>query len=487
MGAGSIRANRAVSPTLVFDESFADFLAAGSDPLHRINLNIASIDAPTMAGEITTMRTAHNVSGAKQNLAVSTQAPTGAKIIVSDHKPGKNGAQAASHLAVGKNKNLKFWVTISAPELANGQYFGRITLTPQGGTPVVLPVAFVKKQGAVTLSHSCDPDTIAAKTGVSHCAATVANFAQTEADVSLEVTNLDSGRGLEFSNIGAPASAIHKKDGVKWSGVLSPAIPPQIDSITPASPAETPDGGYLALSLFGIPATPGVGDDTITNFTVPTFYYGGEAYSSIGVGSNGTLVVGGGSGADATPFPQDFPNAARPNNVIAPLWTDLNPGSAGAIRVALLSGGGFGWIVIDWDSVRNFSNATTHSFEIWLQRATGSAGTGPESEAITISYGPNLSFPGDGPGLGNASMGDPGTGWNWGAENRDGTSGVSLASAPADGSEWFVNTSPPTAGGMQTITYDLSARRTGVYRSVAEMTSDQTSGTTQVVQRLTVN
>src|SRR4029079_3102976 len=31
MGAGSIRADRAVNPTLVFDETFEDFLAAGSD------------------------------------------------------------------------------------------------------------------------------------------------------------------------------------------------------------------------------------------------------------------------------------------------------------------------------------------------------------------------------------------------------------------------------------------------------------------------
>ncbi len=71
----------------------------------------------------------------------------------------------------------------------------------------------------------------------------------------------------------------------------------------------------------------------------------------------------------------------------------------------------------------NFSNPTTHSFEVWLQRATGAAGTGPGSEAITVDYGPNLTFPGDGPGLGNAGSGDPGTGVNWGAENRTARAG----------------------------------------------------------------
>src|SRR5207253_5412432 len=42
-GAGSIRADRAVNPTLVFNEMYADFVAAGSDTLHRIDLNLASI------------------------------------------------------------------------------------------------------------------------------------------------------------------------------------------------------------------------------------------------------------------------------------------------------------------------------------------------------------------------------------------------------------------------------------------------------------
>ena len=49
-GAGSIRVDRAVDPTLVFDETFADFVASATDPLHRIDLNIASVDAPTMTG-----------------------------------------------------------------------------------------------------------------------------------------------------------------------------------------------------------------------------------------------------------------------------------------------------------------------------------------------------------------------------------------------------------------------------------------------------
>ena len=45
---------------------------------------------------------------------------------------------------------------------------------------------------------------------------------------------------------------------------------------------------------------------------------------------------------------------------------------------------------------------------------------------------------------------------------------------------------PPTAGGSAAIGYDASSTKAGTYRSVASMTSDQTPGTTQVVQTLTV-
>ena len=468
MGAGSIRADRAVNPTLVFDETYLDFVAAGSDPLHRIDLNIASIDATTMTGQITTKRTALNVSGQGQALAVSVESPAGAQIIVSNNAPGPKGPGASSkNLGVDAGQSLTFWVTISAPELANGQYVGRITLTPKRGTAVTIPVAFVKKQGAVTLTHSCAPLSIAASSGVAHCTASVANLGSVSANVSLNVTSPDK---LAYSNISAPATAT--KNGATWSGTLTPAVPPQVNSITPTT---GPGPGYLPLSAFGVGPIAGVGDDTITNFDVPTFYFGGEPYTRLGVVSNGYVVMGGGTSADIVFVPQHFPNTARPNNVVAPFWTDTNPPAGGAIRIAALNDGSSTWLVVDYDAVKNFSNATTHTGELWFRLASGAAGTGPSSEQVTISYG-----------AANAAAGDPGSGINWGAENRVGTSGVNLAAAPANDTEFAVNTLPPAAGGSQTITYDASAKKAGTYRSVAGMTSNVTPGTTLVVQTLTV-
>ena len=475
-GSGSIRADRSVSPTLVFDETYADFVASAGDPLHRIDLNLASVNAPTMTGLITTKRTAINVTGKNQQLEVSTVAPPGVSIFVSDKPPGKNGPKADPKIQLAKNGTTDIWITISAPEVPNGQYFGQITLDPKkdGYNSAVIPVAFNKQQGIVTLTHTCAPTTIKAKVQVSNCAASVANFGSLPADVSLMVTNLSKGN-LDYTNISAPATAIKKDDGVQWSGTLSPTVAPTISAITLAT-GSGPAGGYLPLSLFGIGPIAGVGDDTITNFNVPTFYYGGESYTSVGVVSNGYLVIGGGTTADIVYVPQVFPDVARPNNVLAPFWTDLNPTAGGAIRIGTLTDGSQTWLVVDWDHVNNFSDANTHTGEIWLRLASGTAGTGPSSEQITISYG-----------AANSAHGDPGSGINWGAENRDGSSGQNIASpGPADDTEYVVTTLPPVAGGSTTITYDASSKKVGTYKSQAAMTSNVTPGVTEVVQTITV-
>jgi Subtilase family/PA domain/Fibronectin type-III domain len=465
MGGGSIRANRAVDPTLVFNETYANMVAAGTDTIHRIDLNLPSIDATTMSGSITTRRTARNVSGRDQGLDVLINQPAGVTITVGNkNKP----------LHIDAGASLTFPITVSAPEVANGQYFGSITLMPQrGGTPVYMPVAFVKKQGVVTMSNTCSASTIAVG-GVSHCTTTLANLASVAANASLNIQQAENGSGIRYGNVSPNASLIDDITGVAWSGQLSPALAPavqSIDNITGAGPA----GGYLPLSLFGIGAISGVTDDSLTNFNVPTFYYGSEAYSRIGVGSNGYVVIGGGTSSDVAFAPQSFPNAARPNNVVAPFWTDTNVPAGGAIRVGTLTDGSSTWIVIDYDHVKNFGNATTHTGEIWIRTASGVAGTGPSSEEITVSYG-----------AANAAAGDPGSGINWGAENRDGSSGKNLAAAPANNTEYRPVLSGPTPGGTVSVTYDMTSKKAGSYHSVASMTSDQTPGTTQIVTPLTV-
>jgi subtilisin family serine protease len=472
MGAGRIQVDRAVNPTLVFNETYAHFVAAGTDTLDRVDLNIPSIDATTFSGDLVTSRTAINVSGASQNMAVQITEPAGVDIEV-----GNNNHD----LHIAKDASLTFPIEISAPDIANGQYFARINLvSAKGSNTVTIPVAFVKKQGTVSLTNTCSPLSIPTKTGVSHCTVTAQNLGTVAANTSVSVASRESGKALAYKNVGLPGSVIGSGDGVQWSGTLTPASAPPVNSINNIT-GSGPAGGYLSLNGFsGNLLIPG-GDDAITNVNVPTFYYGGEAYNRIGVCTDGYIVIGGGDAGDVSFAPQSFPNASRPNNVLAPFWTDLNTtgGVVGnnAIVVNVLGDGDSDWIIVDFESVKNFSNAITHTGEIWI-RASLVNHTGPAGEQLTYSYA-----------TANASSGDPdesGLAINWGAENRDGSSGKNIASAPANNTEYRPALGPPVPGGQVTLPFDIWSKALGTFHSDASMTSNQTKGTTIASQAITI-
>jgi len=446
-GAGSVRPNRSLNPTVTFDETADAYAASARAPLGRIHLNLASINAPTMPGVIETDRTFRNVSGVTQRFSISTLAPAGATI---DVKP------ANPEVAAGATQKIK--VTIDATALALGQYFGQITLDPvaAGYNNVVVPVAFFKRQGAMTLDHTCDPTTFPSGTSTS-CQVKAQNLAEVAANAEI---NVKGSNGIEFRNgsftttgAGSRGHLTANRNGLMWRGMLSAAIPPSVDAINAGAPVT-----YTAL-----PTTPiaGVGDETIVNFNVPAFKYGSETYSRIGLVSNGYAVVGGGVGADVEFVPQTFPDPERPNNVLAPFWTDLDPSQGGEVRAALVSG----YIVLEWRDVAVFSlPGEKQSFQLWVR--TGA------TEGIHFAYGTIV------------GSGDP-AGLNVGAENRSGTSGKNLGSVPASGDEYSVLTGPPTPGGLVTIDYKAFARNAGIFDVIATLTSSITPGETTKVVRLT--
>jgi hypothetical protein len=193
--------------------------------------------------------------------------------------------------------------------------------------------------------------------------------------------------------------------------------------------AGTSPAGYLALSLFGVAPVAGVTDDSVTNFTVPAFNYGGDTYTRVGFASNGYVIVGGSTvPADNTSTNQNLPNPTLPNNVLAPFWTNLNPASAGALRIAVLTDGLDTWIVLDWAGVREFSTANSNSFEVWI----GINGDTNPGEDISFAYG-TIQGSGD---LGLLTVG---------AENKFGTHGQNTyfngtGTLPSSDVDWRVST-----------------------------------------------
>ncbi len=439
-GAGSIRANRAVKPTLTFDVTSAEYMAAGLDPSTWIDLNLPSIDATVMPGEVSTTRYGLNVTGFPLTFTASTSAPAGAAIEVT-----------SPDWAVPVGGTLQIDVTISGVDLADGQYFGSITLDAGSfKNDVFIPVAWIKNQADVTMSHSCDPTSIGVGESAA-CQVTLQNFNSGAANVDLDVSSPDDP-DLAIQNVSAPG--VPGGTGFTFSGSLDPAVPPTIDSIDPGGPPY----GYVPLAGFFAPLG-GVGDETITNFGVSSFEYGSETYDEVGMVSDGYVVIGGGDSSDVNYIPQDLPDPARPNNVIAPFWTDLNPDFGGQMFAGELTDGIDSWVILEWSSVSFYDEVATVSFQIWIQEGA--------TEAVTFVYG--LDVPG---------FGDAGSGLEIGAENRDGSSAAALVSVPAAETGWSVLTSPPAAGGSLTITYDALGGSAGDHPLIARMTSEVIVGTT---------
>ena len=73
---------------MVFDDSAQHMFETGGDPLLAIDVNIPSINLPTMPGSVTVTRTATNVTKKAYNFKVNTEAPDGSTITVTP-KSGK--------------------------------------------------------------------------------------------------------------------------------------------------------------------------------------------------------------------------------------------------------------------------------------------------------------------------------------------------------------------------------------------------------------
>ena len=122
--------------------------------------------------------------------------------------------------------------------------------------------------------------------------------------------------------------------------------------------------GYIPLEDFGVDPEP-IGDEEIINFGTPAFEFAGQEWTEVGVDSNGYLIVGGGEAEDnnCCNLPTG-PDPARPNNVLAPFWTDLDGTGAPGILAGVLADGDDRWLVFEYQ-VNVFGN-DLRTFQVWI-------------------------------------------------------------------------------------------------------------------------
>jgi subtilisin family serine protease len=441
-GSGRVNLATAKDPWFTFDETGANYLA-DEDALYKANY--PSLYVPVLAGSLTVSRTLTSVASKSRAYTTKISAPSDLKVSLSANK-----------FTLGKNASRTLNITVDGRNVPIGATrFATITFKT-GGRNFTFPITIVRGQGPVAVDKTCAPDPVV-KGGTVSCSVTMTNESTSPATVSMRDT-LPNSLALKGSSVvGGTASG----NSVRFDGTIAAR---QAPDVTVVDGTGTTPAGYLPLSLFGVAPIAGVGDETITNFNVPAFTLAGVTYTSVGMVSNGYAVLGGGTQADVDFINQAMPDATPPNNVIAPFWTDLNPGVAGAMRIGSLTDGVSSWIVLDWEGVKEFSTATTDSFQIWIGVASN-----PVPEDVSMTYG-------------SVGSGDGGF-VSVGAENSDGSKGSTwfldgspAANAPAEGTELRVVGTPGVTT-SQVVTFDARAKFVGPYVNYATVTGDTFDGT----------
>lgn len=451
VGAGRIDLTKAGDPGLVFTDTAARMAAYTADPTRSIDLNLPSINANPMPGSITTVRRASNVTDQTLKFTISTTSPYGGSIRV-----------VPSVITVAPGATATFTVQINGGSLRPGTYFGQVDLTEVsgGGRRLHLPVAFNRTQGSVALGQSCAERDLAVGQATT-CTVTASNTAYentsasftTRAPENTRITRVDGARQVDTRTVElGPVDLPGKTAG-------SPSI----------GPGDSP-AGYLDLAGLGVVPDP-VGDETMLNFDLPaSFTYADDSYSSVGISSNGYAVAGPATTEDNQYIPQRLPDPVRPNNVLAPFWTDLTGDGAPGISAAILRDGTNAWLVIQYQ-LDVLANGEPVAFQMWL----GLNGT----EDISFTYDPATPIPATPPPDPSAPA------LTVGAENAIGSAGDQL-SAPPTGADLRVTS---TGGGPGApVSYAVRVRAVASGTGVLEtrMDSPAVGGTSIVRTRLNV-
>jgi subtilisin family serine protease len=445
-GSGRIDPPRASDPRITFDETAANYVLLQNQ---LWNANYPSVFVPSMPGIITVKRTAHS-DLTTQSVWGLRAVEAGANLVVTVPKI----------LTVPAGGDASFDITIDARNVPLGQV-RTATIELRNDTRLLhIPVTIVRGQSVVPLTKTCTAATFPVG-GTSSCTVAATNTTFDPANVVVTDNVPDNLQVVPGSVVGATQVG----NLLTFAGTLGGVQPPGVA----IAPGTSPAGGYLPLSAFGIAPIPGMGDETIVNFNVPPFTYAGSTYSRIGVVSDGYVVIGGGTGPDVEFINQTLPNPARPNNVLAPFWTDLNLASGGTARIGTLTDGADTWIVVDFNAVREFSLNRTATFEIWI----GVNGDAHPGEDISYAYGP-IQGNGDGGFL------------TVGAENLFGNRGQNFyvngtGTLPANGTQLRVTGTPGAPGETHNITFQVRGVRAGTWTNYAFMTSNLFQGTAVAV------
>ncbi|MBT8078656.1 MAG: S8 family serine peptidase, partial [Gammaproteobacteria bacterium] len=321
-GAGRVDLSLAQEAGLVLDETTANFEAAdpnaGGDPK---TLNVPSMQDGNCVEECSWSRTLTNHEKHTIHVDTSFSGPTGLDVTVDP-----------ASLKVKSGQSGTITVTANSATAPSGWQFGQVDLARRGDGPDLhMPVAVLPSNSTdATLFNKSVSQSTAVSGDMMTYTIDITNGPIVGTidltDTVPDGTTFVSGSETETVTNGttsSPFSYNSSNNELTWSGTLD------VGSFG-VSPSSAPLG-YFSLPGIGVMpfGCPSNCDDGGFILNVPTFTFNGATYNQVIWSVNGTLEAGTASGLAASASNQELPDPAPPNNLMAPLWTDLNMGADG--------------------------------------------------------------------------------------------------------------------------------------------------------------
>ena len=180
---------------------YANMVAAGADTLHRIDLNIAEHrrdddgrfchDAPDGSERV---RQVH------QNLQVVITQPAGVTITVGNNNTTCTSRRRLAHVPDHDQRSERGERPVPGPHRPRSARWRK---------KVTIPVAFVSKQGSVVADQHVlrRPASLGSRRALTDTVG-AANRCELSATVDCNVKQQESGKALQYKNVGAPGSVI---------------------------------------------------------------------------------------------------------------------------------------------------------------------------------------------------------------------------------------------------------------------------------------
>jgi len=248
----------------------------------------------------------------------------------------------------------------SLDNAAEGErFYGALDLgsnADEAGNLGLISIDVDKGVDDVTLSNNASARVAAGDT-IAYTASIIPNTGTTDKNYTIEAT-LPSGVTLiENSVTGSPTI---NGNTITWQTTVAP-VPDGYSSYIRTDNGRhascmMPDlgqsnsGGYVDLAALGFTPDAATGDNQTATFAVPAVYYG-QQYQTVNVTDDGFIYFSGNTG-DSGWIGQRLPSSVAPNNLIAPLWRDMQLVSSETSGITVATIGQY--TVIEWDDMRTY-------------------------------------------------------------------------------------------------------------------------------------